>query len=232
MQGSILASMLFTATTVGAVSQPQQLGNFAHTTWTSREGYPLGAVFAMAETSDGYLWLASQSGVARFDGEKFSIWQPTASRDFPLYAYSLLVTRDKTVWFGTFDGLSTWDGTKLTKLPKLEHGFVTSLLEDRDGTVWAGVLGTPGALCEVRERVVQCDENGGAFGKFVWSLAQDDAGALWVGAETGLWRWRPGAPEKFELPTRVSDLINTPDGLLVGLRGAGLPVEGIVRGSL
>jgi PAS domain S-box-containing protein len=223
MKGLIIASVLLaTPLAAYAVNSPQPMGEYAHTAWNNRDGYPLGAVFAMAETADGYLWLASQMGVARFDGEKFAIWQPTAGKEFPVYAYSLLAARDGTLWMGTYDGLSSWDGTKLTELPELQHGFVTSLYEDRDGTVWAGVLAERGALCEIRKSQVQCHEHGGAFGKFVWSLVQDDSGALWVGAETGLWRWKPGAPERFELPTRVSDLLNTPEGLVVGLRGAGL----------
>ena len=55
--------------------------------------------------------------------------------------YALLVTRDGTLWIGTFAGLASWNGNKLTEYPGLHGWFVTALLEARDGTVWAGMLG-------------------------------------------------------------------------------------------
>ena len=64
----------------------------------------------------------------------------------------------------------------------------------------------------------------GGFGTFVWSLAEDGSGVLWAGAETGLWRWKPGPPKRYEMPgMRLGDLSTSDDGeLLIGLRGAGL----------
>ena len=62
-----------------------------------------------------------------------------------LTGLSLIVTRDGTLWIGTFAGLVSWNGAKLTRYPQLDGLFVTSLLEDRQGTVWAGTLGgSPG----------------------------------------------------------------------------------------
>ena len=39
--------------------------------------------------------------------------------------------------------LSTWSGGKLTRYPELDEQFVASLLQDREGTVWAGTLANP-----------------------------------------------------------------------------------------
>ena len=65
---------------------------------------------------------------------------------------ALLVTRDGTLWIGTFAGLATWSGGKLTRRPELGDEFVASLFEDRDGTVWAGTLETSGRLCALQKR--------------------------------------------------------------------------------
>src|SRR5688500_922227 len=175
----------------------------------------------MAQTPDGYLWLASQAGLVRFDGEKFTPWQPPAGKRLPNLPYSLLVSRNGTLWVGTFSGLVSWNGVELTYYPETK-GFVTSLLEDRDGTVWAGVIASKGELCEIRDGRARCHVHDGAFGTFVWSLAEDDEGVLWAGAETGLWRWKPGAPRRFALPDRVGELVATADGLVVGIRSRGL----------
>jgi ligand-binding sensor domain-containing protein len=136
----LAAALLGLPPAVRALNPPQLLGQFAHTSWTNRDGYSMGAVFAMAQTPDGYLWLASQSGLVRFDGVKFTPWQPPPGQRQPHYPYSLLVSRDGTLWMGTFDGLVSWNGTELIEYPELQHLFVTSLLEDRDGTVWAGAI--------------------------------------------------------------------------------------------
>src|SRR6202158_6364133 len=40
----------------------------AHSAWTGRDGFLQGSVFAITQTPDGYLWLATRSGVVRFDG--------------------------------------------------------------------------------------------------------------------------------------------------------------------
>ena len=64
----------------------------------------------------------------------------------------------------------------------------------------------------------------GAFGSFVWSLGEDSSGTLWAGAESGLWRWKPGPPKRYATPgMRIGDMSKADDGrLLVGMSGAGL----------
>lgn len=206
-----------------ALDPPLQIGQYAHTAWTVRDRHSLGGVFAMAQTPDGYLWLGGEFGLFRFDGLRVTDWRPPAGQELPGKPYSLLVSRDGTLWIGTFDGLASWNGVELTRYPEVDGGFVTSLLEDRDGTVWAGVLANPGRLCAVRGGRAQCHQPDGGFGLFVWSLAEDSAGVLWAGAESGLWRWKPGPPKRYEVPSRLADLITTQDGqLLIGIRGAGL----------
>jgi PAS domain S-box-containing protein len=223
--GLVLASALLTSPrTALALDPPLQIAQYAHTSWTARDGYALGLVFAMAQTPDGYLWLGGSFGLFRFDGVRFVPWQPPAGESLPSKPYSLLVSRDGTLWIGTFNGLVSWDGTRLTHYPQTGKGFVTSLLEDRDGTIWAGELADHGRLCAVRHGQAQCDQANGGFGTFVWSLAEDRTGALWAGAESGLWRWRPGPPQRIDTAgRRLGDLITTSDGqLLIGLRRAGL----------
>jgi signal transduction histidine kinase/ligand-binding sensor domain-containing protein len=209
-----------------AADPPLQINQYAHTAWTARDGALLGLVFAMAQTPDGYLWVAGSFGLFRFDGLRFVPWQPPPGRSLPSGPYSLLVSRDGTLWIGTFEGLVSWNGSELTSYPAAGKGFVTSLLEGRDGTVWAGVLADRGRLCAVRAGKAQCSAPEGGFGTYVWSLGEDGSGSLWAGAESGVWRWQPLAPRRFALPgMRVGDLSTAPDGrILVGVRGGGLKV--------
>jgi signal transduction histidine kinase/ligand-binding sensor domain-containing protein len=222
-------SALLGSPPVVALSPSLDVSQYGHTAWTARDGFSVGTIFAMAQTPDGYLWLGSEFGLFRFDGVHAVPWQPPAGQQLPQKPYALLVTRDGTLWIGTFAGLVSWNGSKLTQYPEIGEHFVTSLLEDREGTVWAGILGSTsdrptGQLCAIRSGHAQCYLQGGAFGTFVWSLGQDSSGTLWVGAESGLWQWKPGSPKRYAMPgTRVGDMTTSDDGrLLIGISGAGL----------
>ena len=205
------------------------ISQYALTAWTIQDGFSVGAIFAMAQTPDGYLWLGSEFGLFRFDGVHAVPWHPPAGQQFSDKPYALLVTRDGTLWIGTFTGLVSWNGSKLTHYPELGKTFVTSLLEDREGTVWVGTLfdspGThAGRLCAIRSGHAHCYGYDGAFGSFVWSLGEDSSGALWAGAESGLWRWKPGPPKRYATSrARVGDMATGADGRLIfGISGAGL----------
>src|SRR5688572_26826239 len=90
----LAATLLVSPSTALALDPTLQIGQYAHTSWTLRDGYSLGAVFSMAQTPDGYLWLGGEFGLFRFDGLKFTAWQPPADSKLPNKPYSLLVSRD------------------------------------------------------------------------------------------------------------------------------------------
>jgi signal transduction histidine kinase/ligand-binding sensor domain-containing protein len=210
-----------------ALDPSLDVSQYAHTAWTARDGFSVGAIFAMAQTPDGYLWLGSEFGLYRFDGVKPIVWQPPAGQQLPNKPYALLVTRDGTLWIGTFEGLVSWSGGKLTYFPEIGKAFVTSLLEDRDGTVWVATFSStvlPARVCAIRAGSVQCKGEDGAFGTFAWSLGEDSSGTLWAGADSGVWRWNPGPAQRYAMPgMRVGDLLKSDDGrMLIGISGAGL----------
>ena len=212
-----------------ALNPSLDISQYGHTTWTIRNGFTIGTAFAMAQTPDGYLWLGTEFGLFRSDGVRFVAWRPPAGQQLPESPYALLVTRDGILWIGTFAGLASWNNGKLTQYPEVGARFITSLLEDREGTVWAGALGgAPGSptgrLCAIQNGSTQCYGQDGAFGSFVWSLVEDSSGALWAAAESGLWHWKPGPPKRCAVPgARLADLTQSSDGqLIVGIRGGGL----------
>ena len=55
------------------------VSQYLHTSWTAQEGYFQGVGIsnhAIAQTSDGYIWILSPTGVIRFDGVRFMEWKP------------------------------------------------------------------------------------------------------------------------------------------------------------
>jgi ligand-binding sensor domain-containing protein len=208
-----------------ALDPSLDVSQYAPTAWTVRDGFSLGNIYAMAQTPAGYLWLGTEFGLFRFDGIHSVPWQPPAGQQLPdRNINALLVTRDGTLWVGTFGGLVTWSGGKMTRRPELGTQFVSSLFEDREGTVWAGSLAPPtGRLCAIRGGSFQYYGDDGAFGRAVWALYEDSSGNLWAGAQSGLWRLKPGPPRRHVTPTEIVGLSNADDGrLLIALHGAGL----------
>src|ERR1700730_15960493 len=51
---------------------------FTHTGWAPKDGSP-GPVRAIARTRDGYLWLATEAVLSRFDAFRFAPYEPTRS---------------------------------------------------------------------------------------------------------------------------------------------------------
>jgi len=211
-----------------ALNPSLDVGQYAHNTWTSRDGFSVGNIFCMAQTRDGYLWLGGEFGLFRFDGVRAVPWQPPAGQHLPeKFASPLLGARDGTLWIGTFSGLVSWDGVKLTLHPEFAGRLVQALVEDREGTVWAATRGGVGSytrLCALRRGSSQCFGDDGALGKTIWAIYEDRSGVLWVGAESGLWRWKPGPPRREAAePRDISGLTETEDGrILASTFGGGL----------
>ena len=178
-----------------------QINQYAHKAWTIREGFFKSKVLSVAQTPDGYLWIGTDSGLVRFDGVRIVEWQPPAGEHLPSnFIRSLLAGRDGTLWIGTNRGLASWKAGRLTHHPGLARHDVHSLYEDREGTVWAGLPGRPsGSVCAIRSGSSECSGEDGKFGTIPDGIYEDSRGNLWVGTETGLWRWKPGPPRLYPM---------------------------------
>jgi signal transduction histidine kinase/ligand-binding sensor domain-containing protein len=166
---------------------------YAHTAWRYRDGFLTGTVNGFTQTPDGYLWLGTQSGVLRFDGVRAAPLRLPPGQRFPSTVVTLFAARDGTLWIGTMDGLASWKNGALTEYPALAGYSTGAILQDRQGTVWAGAWGhTTAKLCAISKGGVVCFGDDGSLGAAVMSLYEDPDGALWVGSSTGVWRWKPG----------------------------------------
>src|SRR5262245_58233125 len=90
-----------------ALNPALDISQYAHTAWKIRDGFIKGAIYAIAQTRDGYLWLGTEFGLLRFDGVRNVPWQPPPDQHLPSSDIrSLLAARDGTLWIGTFKGLA------------------------------------------------------------------------------------------------------------------------------
>jgi signal transduction histidine kinase/ligand-binding sensor domain-containing protein len=188
-----------------ALDPAVDISQYAHTAWKIREGFSKGRVTAIAQTPDGYLWLGTEFGLLRFDGVRNVLWDQTSGEHLPSrYIRNLLTAHDGRLWIGTYKGLASWKDGKLTEYRELAGQTVDALLEDREGTVWAGgYVGSIGMLCAIQSGRSQCYGDDGRLGLWVASLYEDRRGNLWAGAQTGLWRWKPGPPKLYPMQNPV-----------------------------
>jgi len=221
-----------------ALNSPLDISQYAHTAWKVRNGFSRGAIEAIAQTPDGYLWLGTEFGLLRFDGVRTVPWQPPVGEQLPSnFIRSLLVAHDGTLWIGTLKGLAGWKDGRLTQYPAVA-GWVASLIQDHAGTVWFGV-DEPGKarLCAIQDGKAACF-GAGRLGDGVYAVYEDRKGTVWAASTTGLWRWTPGVPEQYPFPGKTGEanalieddgaiLMATSDGLkqLVGgtIRSYALP---------
>ena len=215
-----------------AVDPSLDVSQYAHTAWKVREGFAKGAIQLIAQTPDGYLWLGTDFGLLRFDGVRAVPWQPPGSEQLPSsFISALLVAHDGTLWIGTLKGLASYREGKLTQYPGLAGAAIGLFLEDREQTVWFGTRQSAiGRLCSIRDERIEC-YGAGSFGLYANPLYEDHKGNLWVNSATGLWRWAPGPPERYEFPrgaTSMNALAEDASGTLLAGTTDGLkrPVAG------
>src|SRR4249919_1226086 len=87
-----------------ALDPAKLLTQYVHTTWRTDDGLPQNSITRILQTSDGYLWIGTQAGLARFDGVRFTVFDHTntpALHDD--YISELVEDRQGTLWISTFN---------------------------------------------------------------------------------------------------------------------------------
>ena len=201
---SIALSLLLLCfgTSVWAVDPSQRITQYAHTAWRIQDGIFSGEPTAIAQTTNGYLWIGTPNGLMRFDGVRFSPWVSVDGQPLSQSVYSLLADRDGSLWAGTGGGIVNVKGGALNKFPGA-HGRVNSIIQDGRGVVWftrSRVRDGGGPLCSVAANSVRC--YGKAEGIPIPNadpLTEDPLGNLWIGGPTMVVRWAPGSSAAFTI---------------------------------
>ena len=128
------------ATGAWALDPHRSLTQYSRKVWTQAEGLPQDTIRAIAQTADGYLWLGTEEGLARFDGYEFTIFD---KRDGGLpsnYVTALAATADGALWIGTAAGLTEYRDrrfrTYTTRDGLPEDDAIMGLYAGHDRTLW------------------------------------------------------------------------------------------------
>ncbi len=157
---------------------------FSFQSWQKEQGLPQTPVRALAQTQDGYLWIGSDDGLARFDGLRFvSFGLQEGIKTGPV---SVLFRDSRgALWIGSTDsGLSRWQNNQLTTLTKREGlpaNSITALAEDAAGRIW---IGTDAGLVLWQDGHLQPLNAANSFeGQRISALFKDQQGQMWIGVK-------------------------------------------------
>ena len=191
---AVLYLGLFALTAPAAALDPEKApSQYVLDVWQLEDGLPQSSILDIAQTPDGFLWLATYEGVARFDGAEFRTFEDVslkAIRDQQIR--TLATTPNGDLWLGTQEGLHRLRGGTLvsyTAAEGLPHDIVTAILPARGGGLWIGTQGGLARLDDGTFEVFSADSNGLPHDN-VRALVEDGEGQLWIATPKGLGRLR------------------------------------------
>jgi signal transduction histidine kinase/ligand-binding sensor domain-containing protein len=130
-----------------ALDPQQPASSYLRTDFTVEDGLPDNQVNAITQTRNGFLWVGTDAGLARFDGEHFTQIRLRAGISKELPVSFLLTAADGALWVGTDAGLAYIPGEALghfdRSLVTMYHLGVgpsdrIASLVIRDGALWVG----------------------------------------------------------------------------------------------
>jgi len=75
-----------------ALDPHRMISQYARDRWTIENEFPGGAISAIAQTPDGYLWIGTDKGLFRFDGLSFRAFQQASPESLPIGPVQKLMT--------------------------------------------------------------------------------------------------------------------------------------------
>ncbi|MDB6021680.1 MAG: Two component regulator, sensor protein [Pedosphaera sp.] len=180
---------------------------YASRTWQLDEGLPDNLVQAIAQTRDGYLWLGTPHGLARFDGVSFTSFDTRNTPELKDSSITALCAdADGALWIGT-------DGGGLTRLKNgvwshycrsdgLAGDNLKVITKTSDGALWIGT--TTGMSRFKKGKFTNYTTKQGLFSDMVSYIYEDHDATLWVATGKGLNRLKAD---------EIMDSFNMPKGL-------------------
>lgn len=165
---------------------------FSHV--TMEQGLSQGSVLSIAQDAQGFIWLATQDGLNRYDGYNFKIFKFDLNKSQSIsdsYVKAVYVDQAGVLWCGGFNGLNRFDQLHET-FSRYEHNKEndSSLSSDRILTIYesspdAFWVGTDNGLN-------QFDRKNGKVsrkflsGKYISAIIRESPDRLWIGTRSGL----------------------------------------------
>jgi ligand-binding sensor domain-containing protein/AraC-like DNA-binding protein len=181
--------------------------------WTVEEQLPQNTVQALCQTRDGYLWIGTPSGLARFDGFQFRRFGKQNVPEMHSDDISALYADPAgTLWIGTRGGgLTAYDQGSWRRISRedgLSDDHIRCITSDWEGALW---VGTDYGLNRITMGgIEQFTREQGLLDNIITALVLDVAGTLWIGTlQGGLASYQDGNIQRFGLREGLSNLAVT-----------------------
>ena len=110
LRGLLATALLLGCGLPGLALEPSTpLANYGRQSWGMENGLPQNTVQALVQTRNGFVWLGTEVGLVRFNGNGFQVFDKNSTPALPgSDVRCLLETRDGALWIGTSEGLARW----------------------------------------------------------------------------------------------------------------------------
>ncbi|HTD29079.1 MAG TPA: two-component regulator propeller domain-containing protein [Xanthomonadaceae bacterium] len=185
--------------TARALDPAKPLAQYVANNWSIQDGLPQISVLAISQDREGYIWVGTQDGLARFDGVHFTTFNPRVEPELPgIWVRALMLDRAGNLWIGTYKGLAMHADGKFTAVRPADAGAhpaldVRALAQAADGTILVatndGVMGVRnGRLVDVYAAIKPAEA----------LLPRGDG--LWIGSTGEVVREQAGQATQMPLP--------------------------------
>ncbi|HEX3765835.1 MAG TPA: two-component regulator propeller domain-containing protein, partial [Kofleriaceae bacterium] len=180
-----------------ALDGHRRVTQYAQTHFGARDGMPHSYADAIAQTSDGYLWTATQEGLSRFDGAAFTTYDHRKTEGIPANQFTALaVDAAGTLWIGTRDRgvLHLVDGQFQAVVwdPGPQEQQIRTLAFDASGDLWIGMRDRGAVRLHAGVRAAALTTRDGLPSDDVRSFLVARDGTMWLGTFRGLVQWKAG----------------------------------------
>ena len=179
-----------------ALDPSRSLTQYVHRIWQTQQGLPQGGILQVFQSKQGYIWLATQTGLVRFDGVRFQMAEDILPGALPnLWVRAAYEDAKGRLWLASNESgvfrLDEKGSTQYSTAQGLPSNVIQCLAPGRDGTLWvctdAGlarmdISGGEPKIQAVREHfgltieTTETNDN-------IRAACEDSSGRLWIGGD-------------------------------------------------
>jgi len=225
-----VAALLALAPSSRALEPSSPLANYARQSWGMENGLPQNTVQALLQTRDGFLWLGTEVGLVRFDGNSFVSYDRNSRPALPANDIRcLLEAKDGALLVGTENGWARIVGDRwaANQSPNCSEGSSLSIAFADGSKAFANKTVV---RIEAGNRSLTLNAGKELPGNKVQALFADREGALWIGTNNGLVRYSAKQIQRFPVTdplatASILSLLEDREGnLWVGTETGGLHI--------
>ncbi|MDQ1353511.1 MAG: hypothetical protein QG657_3817, partial [Acidobacteriota bacterium] len=175
-----------------ALDPNKTIGQYVHDVWLAGDDLPQATITAAVQTRDGYIWLGTQEGLARFDGARFRIFDKGNTPELEGNEITALYEdRQGNLWIGSGKGITRFKNGEFT-LYKAQDGLacnvVRAICGDSRGVPW---IACRNGISHFKDETFISYTAKDGIPVDINSIYEDRRGGLWLGTRgTGLYHWK------------------------------------------